>query len=304
MDIGDVRRVLIVGAGTMGQQIGLQCAAHGYEVVLFDVETSVLDPAMERVRAYADELVAAGTVPAPVRDRALAAMATSADAAEATADVDLVSESVPEDPELKGRVFAELDRLCPERTVFTTNASSLTPSMLAGATGRPDRFAALHFHQPVWVANVVDVMPHPETSQETVDLLIGFARRIGQIPIRLEREHVGYVFNSMLNAVNREALTLAANGVVPFQDVDRSWMGIMKMPVGPFGIMDLVGLDTVWSITDFWARMLGDAQLEANAAFVKAYVDRGEFGVKSGRGFYAYPEPAYQRQGFVDGTGP
>lgn len=303
MDIDDVRRVLVVGAGTMGQQIGLQCATHGYEVVLFDVEPSVLDLALERIGGYADELVAVGTVAPDDRDRALAAIATTTDATAAAEDVDIVSESVPEDPALKGRVFAELDRLCPERTVFTTNASSLVPSMFAAQTGRPDRFAALHFHQPVWSANIVDVMPHAGTSERTVDLLLAFARRIGQTPIRLRREHFGYVFNSMLNAVNREALTLAANGVVGLEDVDRAWMGIMKMPIGPFGIMDLVGLDTVWSITDFWARTLGDPQLEANAGFVKAYVDRGDLGVKGGRGFYAYPDPAYQRKAFVEGDG-
>jgi 3-hydroxybutyryl-CoA dehydrogenase len=296
MRIDEVRRVLVVGAGTMGQQIALQCASHGYEVALHDIEPSALASAMQRIAASAEE-----AVPRDLRDQALEAVRPVVDLAEAAGEVDLVSESVPEDPALKGRVFAELDRLCPERTVFTTNASSLVPSMFAAATGRPDRFAALHFHQPVWTSNVVDVMPHPETSPDTVGLLVEFARRIGQIPIRLEKESYGYVCNAMLNAVNREALTLAANGVVPLEDVDRSWMGVMKMPVGPFGIMDLVGLDTVWGITDFWARTLGDARLRANADFVKAFVDRGQLGVKSGRGFYAYPDPSYQQPGFVEG---
>ena len=302
MQIEDVRRVLIVGAGTMGQQIGLQCAMHGYEVVLHDIEPSALERAFRQVTLYADELAAAGALGPADAERVLGAIVTTAELSEAAEDVDLVSESVPEDPELKGRVFAELHRLCPERTVFTTNTSSLVPSMFAVATGRPDRFAALHFHQPVWSSNVADVMPHPGTSADTVELLVAFARRIGQIPIRLGKEHHGYVLNSMLNAVNREALTLAANGVVPLEEVDRAWMGVMKMPVGPFGIMDAIGLDTVLDITDLWARTLGDAQLRANADFVKPYVDRGELGVKSGRGFYTYPAPAYALPGFVEGA--
>jgi 3-hydroxybutyryl-CoA dehydrogenase len=301
MQIGDVRRVLIVGAGTMGQQIGLQCATHGYEVVLHDIDPSALERALERVRGYADELVATGALGPGERAAALEAIAATTDMTEAAEGADLVSESVPEDPELKARVFAELDRVCPERTVFTTNASTLVPSMFAAATGRPDRFAALHFHQPVWSSNVVDVMPHADTSVDTIELLVAFARLIGQVPIRLEKEHGGYVLNAMLNAVNREALTLAANGVVAFEDVDRAWMGVMKMPLGPFGIMDVVGLDTVWDITDLWARALGDAQLRANADFVEPYVGRGELGVKTGRGFYTYPDPAYQRPGFIEG---
>ena len=301
MEIDDVRRVLVIGAGTMGRQIGLQCAMHGYEVVLHDIDPSALGHAMQDVRGYADELVAAGALGSAERDQALDAITAATDLAEAAADADLVSESVPEDPELKARVFAELDRLCPERTVFTTNASSLVPSMFADATGRPDRFAALHFHQPVWSSNVADVMPHLTTSADTTELLVAFARRIGQIPIRLQKEHHGYVFNAMLNAVNREALTLAAEGVVALEDVDRAWIGVMKMPIGPFGIMDGVGLDTVWSIADLWARALGDPQLRANADLVRTYVDRGDLGVKSGRGFYTYPDPTYQRPGFVEG---
>ncbi|MFH1475217.1 MAG: acetoacetate decarboxylase family protein, partial [Chloroflexota bacterium] len=189
--------------------------------------------------------------------------------------------------------------LCPSRTIFTTNTSSLLPSTFAAATGRPDRFAALHFHVPVWSSNVVDVMPHAGTSPETIELLLAFARRIGQIPIFVRKESSGYVFNAMYNAINREAITLAANGIASVEDVDRAWMGIMKMPIGPFGMLDGVGLDTVWHITDYWAGRTADAQLRRNAAYLKGYVDRACLGVKSGEGFYRYPDPAYTRPDFV-----
>jgi 3-hydroxybutyryl-CoA dehydrogenase len=171
--------------------------------------------------------------------------------------------------------------------------------MLAAATGRPDRFAALHFHAPVWLSNVADVMPHPGTSAETTECLVAFAHRIGQIPIRVQRESHGYVFNALYAAINREALTLVANGIASVEDVDRAWMGIMKMPIGPFGMLDGVGLDTVWDITDYWARQTGDPQTIANAAFVRSYLDHGRLGVKSGRGFYDYPDPSYQAPGFL-----
>jgi 3-hydroxybutyryl-CoA dehydrogenase len=267
--------------------------------VLYDIEPAALETGMRRIHAYADDLVATRAIDAATHQRALANISQTTDSAIAAADVDLVSESVPEDPALKGRVLGEFDALCPPRTVFTTNTSTLLPSMFAAATGRPDRFAALHFHPPVWSSNVVDVMPHRGTSPETTALLLAFARRIGQIPIYLRKESYGYVFNAMYTAINREAIALVANGITSIEDVDRAWMGVMKMPIGPFGMLDGVGLDTVWHITDHWARQTGDAQLRTNADFVKAYVDRGCLGVKTGEGFYQYPNPAWAAPGFV-----
>lgn len=289
MQADDIRRVLVVGAGTMGQQIALQCATHGFEVVLLDQSRDAVDAASARLGELARRLVDDRAFAGVDVPSAVAGMVFTTDTAEAAAEADLVSESVPEDPELKGRVFAELDRLCPERTVFATNTSSLLPSMFAEASGRPDRLAALHFHQPVWSANVVDVMPHPGTSPETIDVLLGFAVRIGQVPIQLRKESYGYVFNAMYNALNREAITLAANDVASVEDIDRAWMTVMKMPVGPFGMLDQVGIDTAWHITDYWARTLHDEQLTRNAAFLKAYLDQGRAGAKSGKGFYDYP---------------
>lgn len=302
MRIDDVRRVLIVGSGTMGQQIGLQCALHGLDVTLLDVDPGALEGAMGRIRSVADGLVVAGQIGADRRDAARGRIATTTDVAAAATEADLVSESVPEDPRLKGRVLGELDALCPPRTIFTTNTSTLLPSMFADATGRPDRFAALHFHLPVWSANVVDVMPHPGTAPETTELLLAFARRIGQIPILLRQESSGYVFNAMYAAINDKAIGLVANGIASVEDVDRAWMGIMKMPIGPFGMLDGVGIDTAWHITEFWASRTGDPQTRRNADFLKRYVDRGCVGLKSGEGFYRYPSPAYADPGFLLGA--
>lgn len=298
----ELRRILVIGAGTMGQQIGLQCAMYGYDVMLYDISPAALKAALAQVEVYTTELVSAGGLPPETAAASLKRITVTSHPDEAAADADLVSESVPEDPELKAKVFAQFHALCPPRTIFTTNTSSLVPSMYAAATGRSAQFAALHFHSPVWVSNVVDVMPHPGTAPEVVSLLVAFARRIGQIPIVLQKENYGYVFNTMLSAVNREALTLAANGVATVEDVDRAWMGVMKMPIGPFGIMDGVGLDTVWDITDYWARQLkDDRQLRTNADFLEAYVSKGWLGVKSKQGFYHYPNPSFQQPGFLEG---
>lgn len=206
MTIDGIRTVLVVGAGTMGQQIGLQAARYGYDVFLYDLDGETLERAMDRIRDYVERLADADEIADP--DAALGRITPTTDLAAAARDADLVSESVPEDPALKGRVFAELDRLCPPRTLFTTNTSTLLPSMFAEASGRPERLVALHFHPDVWTSNVVDVMPHPGTSPEAVELAEAFARRIDQVPIVLEREHSGYVFNTMLVALLGAAQSL------------------------------------------------------------------------------------------------
>jgi 3-hydroxybutyryl-CoA dehydrogenase len=303
MEIQDVRRVAIVGAGTMGQQIGFQCAGHGYDVVLYDVDPAALEAARRRIESYARGLEAGGSITAELRDSAQARISLTTDLATAAQEADLLSEAVPEDPDLKGRVLAEFNAACPPRTIFMTNTSTLVPSQFAEASGRADRLLALHFHLPVWINNLADVMPHPGTAPEVTQLVLRFARRIGQLPVELHREHNGYVFNSMYSALNSAAITLAQQGVASIEDIDRSWMHITKARVGPLGALDAVGLDTVWTITDYWARQLGDPQLRANAAFLKQYVDRGDLGVKSGRGFYAYPDPAYARAGFIESMG-
>ncbi len=303
MQIEDVRRVAIVGAGTMGQQIGFQCAGHGYDVVIYDIDPSALEGARRRIEAYAEGLETGGAITSELRASAQGRIALTTDLATAARDADLLSEAVPEDPGLKGRVLAEFNAACPRRTIFMTNTSTLVPSQFAKASRRGDRLLALHFHIPVWINNLADVMPHPGTAPEVTQLVLAFARRIGQVPIQLRREHNGYVFNSMYSALNTAAMTLAQQGVASIEDIDRSWMHITKAPVGPLGALDAVGLRTVWTITDYWARRLRDGQLRANAAFLKEYVDRGDLGVKTGRGFYTYPDPAYARPGFIESPG-
>jgi 3-hydroxybutyryl-CoA dehydrogenase len=299
--IDDVRNILIIGAGTMGQQIAFQCAVSGYDAVLFDIDAAVLENSMKRIAKLAGSFRHSGRFTPIEIDDALKRIRCSRRAADAAKNIDFVSESVPEDPALKGRVFSQFNRLCPDHAIFTTNTSTLIPSMLAEATGRPDRFAALHFHD-IRVTRIVDIMPHAGTSAETLELIQAFAARIGQTAILLKKENYGYVFNAMLTEVFKAAQTLAAGGVADVEDIDRAWMGIMHTPVGPFGMMDSIGLDTVWKITDFWAEKLKDSQTLANAAFMKRYVDAGRLGAKCGHGFYQYPDPAYATPQFITGA--
>jgi 3-hydroxybutyryl-CoA dehydrogenase len=267
--------------------------------VLYDIDPGMVEAASARIDAYAEGLETGGVITSALRAAARARITLTADLWTAARDADLLSEAVPEDPELKGRVLAEFNAACAPRTIFMTNTSTLLPSQFARASGRGDRLLALHFHLPVWINNLADVMAHPGTTPDVTQLVLAFARRIGQVPIELRREHNGYVFNAMYSALNREAITLAQQGVASIEDIDRAWMHVTKAPVGPLGALDAIGLDTVWTITDYWARQLDDEQLRANAKFLKAYVDRGDVGVKSGRGFYSYPDPVYAQPGFI-----
>ena len=298
MRIDDVKRVLAIGAGTMGHQIGFLCAMRGYEVVIYDLSAEALDNARVRVAKLAEKMIKIGRLPATQKADVLGRIAFTDNASEAATEVDIVTESVPEDPGLKGKIFHQFNALCPERTVFTTNTSSLVPSMFAEATGRPEKFLAFHFHD-ILFTDVVDIMPHPATAQETVGLMQDFAKRLGQTAILLERESFGYVFNAMLSDLFKSALTLAANKVAAVEDIDRAWMGVLHVPMGPFGMMDSVGLGTVWKISDYWAQATGDKQLAANAAFLKTLLDDGRLGKKCGSGFYSYPGPLFQQPDFL-----
>ncbi len=298
MKIDDVHSMLVVGAGTMGQQIGLQCALHGFDVIVYDVAPEAVVTADAQIKIYAAQLVNQKRLAPHESDAALKRIRFTTHPEDGNT-ADLLSESVPEDPALKAKVLAQFNQICPPHAIFTTNTSTLIPSIYAEATGRPGQFAALHFHSYVWDSNVVDIMPHPGTTSETVALLQAFAHRIGQIPIVLKKENYQYVFNALLGSLNTAAIKLAVDGVASVEDIDRAWMGIMKMPIGPFGILDVVGLKTAWDITHYWATVTGDAQLQANAAFLKQYVDNNWLGVKTGRGFYTYPDPAFAHPEFL-----
>ena len=301
MKIDEVRHILSLGAGTMGQQIALHCAMHGYDVTVYDLSSDVLRDAAARVRAYAGVLVDKKRLTPSASSEALSRI-TFTSKPENAANVDLVTESIPEDLDLKARVFAQFNKICPPRAIFTTNTSTLLPSMFAEATGRPVQFAALHFYQFVWEANLVDIMPHAGTSPETVELLRAFAKRIGQVPLVLKKEHARYVMNDFMEAINSTAIRLFESDVASVKDIDRAFMIVMGVPRGPFAILDHVGLDTVWHIMESNARLARSHEaLAAAEKFKKQYIDKGLLGVKAGKGFYTYPNPAYERRGFLTG---
>ncbi|MCP3871576.1 MAG: 3-hydroxyacyl-CoA dehydrogenase [Desulfobacteraceae bacterium] len=295
-----IKNVLILGSGTMGMQIGFLCAAAGHDVIIYDAFDQALVNAQDRLRKVADSLIAHNRVDQDQADKGILRIKFTSDAVLAGKNADLMNESVPEDPKLKAKVFSQFNKICPEHTLFTTNTSTLVPSMIADATGRPDRFAALHFHD-CSITNIVDVMPHSGTSKQTLDTILGFCKSIKQYPIELKKEQHGYVFNTLLTELLGAALSLASGQVASYEDVDRAWMGIMRTHAGPFGIMDSIGLETVYKATDYWAAKTNNAKGKQNADFLKTFVEKGNLGMKTGKGFYQYPDPAFLKPDFLEG---
>jgi 3-hydroxyacyl-CoA dehydrogenase len=275
-------RVTVLGLGVLGAQIALQTAAHGVEVTGYDIDDAALRVGRGRLDAFAQ--AAAGEVPdadayrgAPDRIR------LTTDLADAVRQADLVIEAVPERLELKRDVWARVGAAAPASTVFATNSSSLLPSAIADATGRPERFLALHFANHIWRQNTAEIMGTPATESAIADSVEAFAIAIGMVPIRLHREQPGYVLNSLLIPLLGAAAELLVKGVATPETIDTTWKVATGAPAGPFQIYDVVGLRTAYAIAS------ADPRSAVWAAYLKEhYLDKGLLGVESGEGFYRY----------------
>ena len=300
MKIDDIKRILILGSGIMGVQIGIQAAMHGYQVSIFVRNPAKNDIVWDDIKKRIDWIVRREVISREEADQMLKRIYTTNDPADAAKDADFVSESVLENPSLKKEIFEKFNKLCPEHTIFTTNTSTLLPSKLAESTGRPERFLAFHCNNPVFVTKTVDIMGHPGTSKEVLDITIEFSRRIGLIPLILEKEQPGYIINTLLGGLLGKALELVANGVATPQQVDKSWMSNMKVGIGIFGIMDSNGLDIGWEMREKHALSSGNEQEKAIYEYLKTnFIDKGHLGRKTGHGFYKYPNPEYKNPDFL-----
>ena len=297
MEIKDIKKFVVLGAGTLGLRVGLQAAISGFDTVIYDIKEEAFEAARRNHEGILKMLIRHERLTEAQADAARARLSFSTNAAEAAADADFINESVTENLELKRKVWAQFGELCPEKTLFTSNTSYLLPSQIADATGRPERFCNFHFHD-VFYSNVVDVMPHSTTEAWINDFLMELGRVLWQTPVFVKKENPGYVFNFMLMSLIGAAGALKTMDVASIEDIDRSWMGNFKMDMGPFGILDTVGLDTAWHITSNQS----DKRSQAFAAFLKTYLDQGKLGIKSGEGFYTYPNPKYKEEGFVEGS--
>jgi 3-hydroxybutyryl-CoA dehydrogenase len=297
-----MKTICIAGAGFMGAQIGLQCAIHGYDVQLVDASTEALQQAMHSHAKELDGRVEQGQITVQEKWATLGRIRATITLQEGAADADLVIEAVPERVDVKRRVFSELDRVCPPHTILATKSSSIRVSLLEDATGRPDRVLNLHFYATVWVRPMVDIQRGTQTSDETFERGRQFVRSIGCTPLLVQQESTGFVFNRVWRAVKRECLHLVDDGVASFEDVDRAWMIFNGAPIGPFGLMDMIGLDVIRDIELVYHAESGDAR-DAPPRLLLDKIERGELGVKTGKGFYDYPNPAFEDPSWLKGKG-
>jgi 3-hydroxybutyryl-CoA dehydrogenase len=278
--------VTVLGAGVLGSQIAFQTASHGVAVTVYDVSDEAVAVGRRRLDAVVEQYVGdAGEAQRGSATEAASGIAFATDLGEAVAHAGLVIEAVPERLDLKRDVYQRLAAVAPAETVFATNSSTLLPSAIADATGRPDRFLALHFANHVWRQNTAEVMGTEQTDPAVFDRVVAFAEEIGMVPIRLHKEQPGYVLNSLLVPFLEAASQLVARGVAAPETVDTTWRIGTGAPVGPFQIFDVVGLRTAYAI----ASASPDEGAQAWAEHLKTeYLDHGKYGVESGEGFYRY----------------
>ncbi len=296
----EIRRVAVIGAGTMGRQISLQCARHGFPVALFDVQAGALAEAERWQREIARGWVEIGELMPTREDAVFERIRYEVDLAQALGDADLAIEAVPERIELKRDIFARADRLLPAGAIIASNSSSIRVSALEDATERPELVANLHFYLPVWDSPMVEVGGGSCTDPDVLAALTQFARAIKILPLRVMRESTGFVFNRVWRAVKKEAMRVADSGVASIEDIDRAWMikfGREKPP--PFAQMDRIGLDVIHDIELHYAAESGDRE-DRPRPILTERVERGDLGLKTGRGFYEYPDPAWMRSDFLN----
>jgi 3-hydroxybutyryl-CoA dehydrogenase len=294
------KKITVVGSGTLGAQIAMLAAHAGYDVAVFDQQTGAFD---EMINKLQQDLTAKQIVPFIPFDQwetCQRQVQQFANLDQALEDTELVIEAVPENLELKRRVFRELDQKAPAQAILATNSSSIPVSHLEESCDRPECCLNLHFYMPLQGMNIADVMGGSRTLPEVMEKGIDWVRSLGCIPLTVNKELLGFCFNRVWRAVKREALYMWANGFVDLRDVDRAWMkftGREDRP-GPFGLMDNVGLDVIYDIEMVYFRNSKDPKDHPPEA-LKQKIERGELGVKTGRGFYSYPDPEYLQDDFL-----
>jgi 3-hydroxybutyryl-CoA dehydrogenase len=284
-----IRRIAVIGAGLMGHGIALEFAVAGCEVRLHDLRPEALQQARERILTGLQQLERLGVIRAEQRSQAPERVRSTAEVAEACRGVDLVIESVTEDLEVKRRVFAELDRSCPEHTILASNSSSLVPSAYASATRRPGRVLGVHYFNPPYLLPSVELVVGPQTEETSVETVRELLARLGKQVVVVRKEAPGFIANRLQAALFREALSLAEQGIGTPEEIDslvKHGIGRRWAAAGPFEIIDLAGLDT--------ARAAGRGvipELSSSTAvspLLEEKVARGELGVRTGRGFYEW----------------
>ncbi|WP_047864884.1 3-hydroxyacyl-CoA dehydrogenase family protein [Rubrobacter aplysinae] len=282
-----VSRVLVCGAGAMGSGIGAVFALAGYETTVQDIDEGMLGKAHEELRSRLDRNVEKGRMSPQQVEDAFSKLSFTTEIEEPARSADLVVEAIVEKLAVKRELFSRLDGAAPEHAILATNSSTIVSSRVADVTSRPDRVCNLHFFNPALVMECVEVVRNPETSDATVDTVVEVSRRIGKEPVILEREISGFVANRILGALTDEAVSLYESGVASFEDIDTACKKALGHPIGPFALMDLTGIDVNYYVRTARYEETGDESQKPKESIVERF-ERGEYGRKSGKGWYEY----------------
>ena len=280
-----IRKVGVLGAGLMGSGIAEICAKAGYDTVVREVSEALVGTGVSRIEASLNKAVEKGKLTAADRDAAWKRI-SSTTRLEDLADCDLIIEAIVENLDAKKETYRTLDAACQPSTIFCSNTSSLTITEMSAATSRPDRFAGLHFFNPVPVMKLVEVVRTIATSEETAETVYAFAKSLGKEPIRAN-DNSGFIVNRLLVPYLLDAVRALEEGVGTKEDIDKGMELGCGHPMGPLKLLDFVGLDTTYAI----AQIMYDEYREKRFApppLLKRMVLAGRYGKKSGRGFYEY----------------
>ncbi len=293
-DTAGIRTVAVLGAGTMGLGIAQVAAAAGYRTPLFDIASSQLEKAVARIGRQLDKGVELGKVEPAAAARARQLLAPTTVLEEAVAEADLVIEAVPETIELKLETFRRVVGACPPHALLASNTSGLSITEMAAATDRPERFAGMHFFNPVHVMRLLELVRGLETSEATLAALREVGERMGKEVVTVN-ESPGFVTSRINALIGNEAFRMLETGVASAPDIDKALRLGLNHPMGPFELVDLVGLDVRLSILEHLHRTLGDTYRPS--PLLARYVQAGRLGRKVGRGVYTYDAEGRRMEG-------
>ncbi len=280
-----MKKIGVLGTGTMGAGIIQVLAQNGYEVVMRARRESSVEKGLATVKKNFDKMVAKGRMEQAAADEAFARIQGSTDIS-IIADADLVIEAATEDMEAKKALFKELDELCKAETIIATNTSSLSITEIAAATGRPDKVIGMHFFNPVPAMKLVEIIKGLATSEETKETILELTAALGKTPVEVA-EAPGFVVNRILIPLVNEGIGIYADGVADIQGVDTAMKLGANHPMGPLELGDLIGLDVCLAIMNVLYTEFGDSKYRPHP-LLKKMVRAGKLGRKSGEGFYNY----------------